>query len=279
MVRTGSRVVRTGNSAVRTGDDEARIGMRPLASGVGYLAETESLVPLEYGLDAPRVGEQKQRVVLKIFDPFRVRGDGQAVYVDVLIFDPAHMLIWQLFHADFHIVFVLQPVLQYFKLEDADDADDDLLHTGIEFLEDLNGAFERDLRDPLHKLLALHRIDLAHAREMLGRERRDAGVADVCSGCAQRVADGKDTGVENADDVSGIRLFYVFALLRHHLLRLGEPYLFSALDVHDFHARRELAGTDAHESDAVAVSLIHICLYLKYEGGEITGKRTDGRIP
>ena len=40
-------------------------------------------------------------------------------------------------------------IFQEFKLQDTDNADDDLLHTGIELLEDLDRTFLGDLVDPL----------------------------------------------------------------------------------------------------------------------------------
>ena len=74
---------------------------------------------------------------------------------------------------DLYIVFIFQTVLQYVELQHADHADDDLLHTGVELLEDLDRTFLGDLADPLDELLALHRVHLTHPREMLRREGRN----------------------------------------------------------------------------------------------------------
>ena len=47
---------------------------------------------------------------------------------------------------DVYLVFIFQTVLQYVELQHADHADDDLLHTGVVLLEDLDRTFLRDLR-------------------------------------------------------------------------------------------------------------------------------------
>ena len=48
-------------------------------------------------------------------------------------------------HADIHIVFVLEAVLQHLELQYAHHADDDLLHAAAQLLEDLDGALLGDL--------------------------------------------------------------------------------------------------------------------------------------
>ena len=40
-------------------------------------------------------------------------------YIDILIFNPAYMLIRKLFHTDFYIILIFQTVLKHLKLQDA----------------------------------------------------------------------------------------------------------------------------------------------------------------
>ena len=44
---------------------------------------------------------------MQIFDLFGIRSNRQTSNIYFLIFYPAHMLIWQLFHTDFYIIFAL----------------------------------------------------------------------------------------------------------------------------------------------------------------------------
>ena len=62
------------------------------------------------------------------------------------------MLIGQILQTDLHVVLVLQTVFQHVKLQYAHYAHDDLLHAGIELLEDLDGALLGDLLHSLGEL-------------------------------------------------------------------------------------------------------------------------------
>ena len=113
---------------------------------------------------------------------------------------------------------------------------------------------------------------------MLRSEGRDTLKLELLVGRTERVTDGENTRIENADDISGISLVNDLTALSHQLLRLGQTDLLAALDMVDFHSGLELTGTDAHESDTVTVRLIHIRLNLKYEGGEIRSERIDHTV-
>ena len=113
---------------------------------------------------------------------------------------------------------------------------------------------------------------------MLRRKGRDTLKLELLVGRTERVTDGENTRIENADDISGISLLNDFTALGHQLLRLGQTDLFASLDMVDFHAGLELTGTDAHERDTVTVRLIHIRLDLKYEGGEIRSERINHAV-
>ena len=222
------------------------------------------------------MGKQKQWVSLEIFYFLRIRSDREGIYIDILILDPAHMLIGKLIHADFYIIFILQAVLQNLKLEDAHYTHDNFFHSGIKFLEDLNGTLQSDLGDSLHKLFPLHGIHLADPGEVLWGKGRYACIADIFPGFAQCIADGKDPRIKNTDDISCIGLFHMFALLRHHLLGLCQTDLFAALDMHNLHSGGEFAGADTHKCDAVPVGFVHICLNLENKSRKILRKRIHG---
>ena len=113
---------------------------------------------------------------------------------------------------------------------------------------------------------------------MLRSEGRDTLKLELLVGRAERVTDGENTRIENADDISGISLVNDLTALSHQLLRLGQTDLLAALDMVDFHSGLKFTGTDAHESDTVTVRLIHIRLDLKYEGGEIRSERIDHAV-
>ena len=163
---------------------------------------------------------------------------------------------------------MVQPIFQHVELQYAHHADNDLLHTGIVLLEDLNRAFLGDLFDPFHKLFSFHGVHLTHPGEMFRRESRDAFILDPAPRHAHRISYRKYTRIKKSDNVSRIGLFHNLAVLGHHLLRLGQPDLFVVLHVQHFHARLKFAGTDTHKRDAVPVRLIHIGLNLEDKSGK-----------
>ena len=110
---------------------------------------------------------------------------------------------------------------------------------------------------------------------MLRCKGRDTLELELLVGRTERVTDGENTRIENADDISGISLVNDLTALSHQLLRLGQTDLLTALNMVDFHSCLKLTGTDAHESDTVTVCLVHVCLDLKYERGEIFPERVD----
>ena len=185
------------------------------------------------------------------------------------------MLIRKRIHADFHIVLILEAVFQHIELQYTDHADDDLLHSHIVLLENLDRTFLRNLLHALHELLALHRIHLPHSRKMLRCERRDSlELKRLRRG--ECISDGKNTRIKHTDDVSRIRLVHDMTLLRHHLLRLRKLDLFiAALHVCHFHAGGKLARADAHKRNSVTVCLVHVCLNLEYKRREILTKRIN----
>ena len=118
---------------------------------------------------------------------------------------------------------------------------------------------------PFEELLALHRVLLGHAGEMLRRERRDLLEFDLHGRITERIADREDAGIKDADDIAGEGFLDDLAVLRHELLRLRQADLALPLNVHDLHPFFEFAGTDTHESDPVTVRLVHVCLDLEHE--------------
>ena len=185
------------------------------------------------------------------------------------------MLVRQRIELDLNVVLALQAEHEDVELQRADHADDDLLHARVVLLEDLDRAFLRDLRHALHELLALHGVNLADPRKMLRRKRRNALVFEFFIRRAQRVTDGEDARVEQADDVARVRLLDDVTLVRHHLRRLGELDLAAALHVVDLHARYILARADAQKRDAVAVRLVHVGLDLEHKPRKILSERVN----
>ena len=108
--------------------------------------QLQFLIPLEYHTDGPLVCKQQQRTILQILYDLHVGGSLDMIDVDLgVVLHPADITIWQLIELDLNIVLVLQTEAQYLKLENADHADDDLFHTGIVLLEDLDRTFLCDL--------------------------------------------------------------------------------------------------------------------------------------
>ena len=110
---------------------------------------------------------------------------------------------------------------------------------------------------------------------MLRREGRDSSEAEGVPRRLHRISDREDARIKHADDVAGPRLGHDVALLGHHLLRLTETRLPLPLDVPHLHVRVVVARDDAHKRDPVAVVLVHICLNLEDERGEIVLLRID----
>ena len=148
----------------------------------------------------------------------------------------------------------------------------------MRLMEYLYCTLLRDLHHALFKLLALHRVDTLDRGKMLRREGRDTLEHDILTLLAYCIADREDAGVKNADNISGIGLVDNGALLRHQLLRLSKPQRLSALHVVIFSVALKPARTYAHESDPVAVRLVHICLYLEYKCGKMIVKRVNDSI-
>ena len=97
--------------------------------------------------------------------------------------------------------------------------------------------------------------------------------------CADRVADGENAGIEHADDIPRIRLGDSGALLRHHLLGLGELDLLACLHVKVFRIPLEFSGDNAQKGDAVAVRFVHVRLNFKDERREGRGEGIDRFVP
>ena len=220
---------------------------------------------LESPVDAPLGAEQQELVLFEICYDLGVRGEIERLEIDVGG-DPADELVRRALHDDLDVIFILKAVFEDVELQHADNADDDLLHTGLGLMEDLDSALLRDLVHALDELLALHGILLADKGEVLGSKGRDALERELVSGSDDGVADGEHTGVEYADDIPGEGFVYDLALLSHDLLGLRELHLAVALPVVYVHVLIEPAGADAHERNAVAVGVIHISLYLEHEG-------------
>src|SRR6185436_11838041 len=91
---------------------------------------------------------------------------------------------------------------------------------------------------------------------------------------AQRVADAKNAGIPEAEDVSRERLFDLGALLGKELKRAAQNEGLFGANVLDGHAAHEAPRADAGEGDAVPMLLVHVRLDLEDEGGEVGRARS-----
>ena len=110
---------------------------------------------------------------------------------------------------------------------------------------------------------------------MLRSEGGNSFINKLLIGKLQRISDGKDSRIEDADNVSAIGLFHDFSLIRHHLGRLRKLYLSAPLNMIYLHARIKLSGTDTHKGHSVSMLGIHIGLNLKDKGGKCFLHRVD----
>ena len=118
----------------------------------------------------------------------------------------------------------------------------------------------------------------ADALEVLGGKGGDGVKPELLARGAQGVANGENTGVEHADDVTGVGLLDDLSLSGHELLGTGQAQLFASLQVVDFLLRVKPPGHHPHKGDAVPVGLVHVGLDLKHKGGEVLVKAVDDRI-
>ena len=212
------------------------------------------------------MNKEQQRVAFEVFDTLHIGCADNLVCLNfILIGNPADVFVRHWFKTDLNAVFIEQTVLQNVELKDTDNADDDLFHTGVVFLEDLDGTFLGNLGDTFDELLTLHGIYLTDFGKMLRCESRNTFKGEFLAGCADGISDGENTRVKDTDDISGIGFADNLTFLSHQLLRLGKTELLLTLYVINFFVSIKLAGTDTHESDSVAVCLIHIGLDLEYK--------------
>ena len=240
------------------------------------LGELQAGVLFDVVVDGPEAGEDQQAVALVVLQQLGVGAQVQVLQVGHgALGDKPQMLVGQALHPQLHAVLAAHTVLEDVELQRTHDADDDLLHTGARHLEDLNSALLGDLLGALDKLLALHGVLGADPGEVLRGEGGDTGEAELLPGHTDRVADGENAGIEDADDIPGVGLFDDFALLGHQLLGLGEAHFLIALDVEILLIPLELAGADSHKGQPVPVGLVHIGLDFEDEGREARVEGVD----
>ena len=185
------------------------------------------------------------------------------------------MLIWQIFHMNLYIILIFQTIFEHIKLQDTDYANNDLFHTGMILLKNLDRTFLCNLGNSLDKLFSFHRIYLTDSCKMLRCKSRDSFITErFCRGL-NGISNRKNTRIKDTDNISTVSFIHHVALTSHHLLWLGKSYFFTALNVHDFHSGFKFSGTDTHECDPVAVRLIHIRLYFKDKCRKILRKRIN----
>ena len=67
------------------------------------------------------------------------------IQINIFILNPADVLIWQIFQTDFYIVLIFQTEFQDIELQDTYHTHNNLFHTGIVLLKNLNRTFLRNL--------------------------------------------------------------------------------------------------------------------------------------
>src|SRR6266542_2511805 len=95
----------------------------------------------------------------------------------------------------------------------------------------------------------------------------------------ERVTDSELPGVDQTDDVAGVRDADRFAVAPEEPVRATGAYRTAHAAVEHDHVLREPAGADAHECHAVAMPRIHIRLDLEDEAREpLLGRRHHARV-
>ena len=147
----------------------------------------------------------------------------------------------------------------------------DFLHSGVKFLENLDGSFLGDLVDAFDELFSLHSVYLTHSGEVFWSESGNAFKFKFFIRQTQRVSYGKNSWVKYSNDISCVCLIHNFPVLSQGL---GKTELFASLDVVYLHACLKFSRHDPHKGNTVSVSLVHISLNLK----DKCGKRLLERI-
>ena len=113
---------------------------------------------------------------------------------------------------------------------------------------------------------------------MLRSEGRDTLKLELLVGRAERVTDGENTRIENADDISGIGLVYDLPLGGHHGLGLGQPHLLARLHMIILRIPLKFPGADAHKGQSIPMGLVHVGLNLEHKGGKIRGESVHNAL-
>jgi len=241
------------------------------------LRELETFVVLQCPTDAPLIGEEQQESAFDILDLLCVGGEVELLQVNIRSVDPTDEAVRKGLHSQLNIVLILHSVLKDVELKSTDNAHNDLLHTGSNFLEDLDSTFLSDLGNALDELLSLHGVLLLNTAEEFRSEGWNT-LKLYLFAAAYCVADGEDARVKDTDDIAGVGFLDYLAALSHHLLWLRELDLSVLLNVVDLHALLELAAANSHKGDSVAVSLVHVGLDLKYKGGEVVAEGVNNAV-
>ena len=74
------------------------------------------------------------------------------IKINILILDPADMLVRKILQNNLHVILVFQTIFQYIELQDTHNTYDNLFHTGIVLLKNLDCTFLCDLIDSFYEL-------------------------------------------------------------------------------------------------------------------------------
>ena len=220
----------------------------------------------------PLALEENERPAFEVDEARDARRVVELPAVEVLALDPAREREREPRVGDFRSVFRPEPVLDDLELQDADGSQDGVPLHALGVVEDLNGAFLRELVEALLELFPFRGVEHDDAVEELGREARNSLELDARS-LGERVADTEVARVPEPENVAGPGLLDERSLLREELERFRELQRPARARVQNFHAARELPRHDPHERDAVAVRGIHVRLDLEDEARELRLER------
>src|SRR5688500_1379248 len=172
----------------------------------------------------PRILEQEKRVSFGVEEKCGALPPRNALDVLFRADHPAWITSGERLEFARHTVFILQPEHHHVELKEAYRADDGrgACRVRARGKENLGRALLCELPEADVELLPPHRVAHYHAREMFGRESRNALELQVPVG-REGIADAEHAAVHHADHVAGEGFLDGRALTRHELLWRRKP--------------------------------------------------------
>ena len=159
-------------------------------------------------------------------------------------------------------IFVEQSILDYFKLELSDGADEFATVKLID--KQLSHTFIHKLLNAFVELFGLHGVGVFDVFKHLRRETWQAFEMQLFAG-GQSVTDFKVAGVGNTYNVAGESFIDHRLFLCHKSRGSSKAHGFSGAYLLVVDVAFKLSGAYFDKRDAAAVVRVHICVYLEYE--------------